>query len=355
MTTQTIDADRLQEFVGRAVGELGATLNAALVVIGDRLGLYRALADAGPLRPAELAGLTGTAPRYVEEWLNAQAAGGFVRYDPEEGRYGLTPEQAVALTQEESEAFLPAAYQVFVALVRDERLISDAFVTGEGVAWDEHDHEVFTGTERFFRPGYAAHLVSEWIPALDGVEERLRAGGSVADVGCGHGTSTLLMAEAYPAARVTGFDYHRESIEEARRAARTAGLGRRAAFDVAAAADLPGGPYDLVTTLDALHDMGDPVGAARRILSALSPDGAWLIVEPYAGDRVEDNFTPIGRIYYGASTLSCTPAAVAQGPGPALGAQAGERRLREVIEAAGFTRVRRAAETPLNLVLEARP
>jgi SAM-dependent methyltransferase len=354
-TTQIIDSDRLQAFVGRAIGELGATLNAALVVIGDRLGLYRALADAGPLRPQELADRTGTTARYVEEWLNAQAAGGFVQYDPDVGRYGLSPEQALALTEETSEAFLPGAFQAFVALVRDERAIGEAFVTGGGVGWHEHDHDLVAGTERFFRPGYAAHLTSEWIPALDGIEARLRWGGRVADVGCGHGASTILMADAYPTAAVTGFDYHARSIDEARRAAAAAGLGDRVAFEVADAGEIPGGPFDLVTTFDALHDMGDPIGVARRIRSVLADGGAWLIVEPYAGDRVEDNLTPIGRIYYAASTLSCTPGALSQEGGLALGAQAGEARLREVVTAAGFTRFRRASETPVNLVLEARP
>jgi SAM-dependent methyltransferase len=355
MTTNTIDPDRLRAFVDRAVGELGATLNAALVVIGDRLGLYRALADAGPAVPEELAARTGTAPRYVAEWLNAQAAGGFVDYDPEAGSYGLSPEQAVALTDESSEAFLPGAFQAFAALVRDEPKITAAFRSGAGVAWHDHDHDLFAGTERFFRPGYAAHLTSEWIPALGGVEERLREGGTVADIGCGHGASTIIMAEAYPASRVTGFDNHARSIDEARRRAAAAGLAERVGFEVAAAHAFPGSGYDLVTTFDALHDMGDPVGVARRVRSSLAPQGAWLVVEPYAGDRVEENLNPVGRIYYGASTLACTPGALSQDGGTALGAQAGERRLREVVEAAGFTRIRRAAQTPLNLILEARP
>ena len=355
MTTQiqTIDHERLEAFVGQALGELGATLNAALVVIGDKLGLYREMADGPPVTADELAARTGTAERYVREWLNAQAAGGYVRYLPETGRYELPAEQAVALTDETSPAFLPGAFQAFTAMVRDEPKVADGFLSGAGVGWHEHHHDLFAGTERFFRPGYAAHLTSEWIPALDGIEERLREGARVADIGCGHGASTILMAQAYPRSRVTGFDSHRQSIEEARRRARDAGA-EAARFQVAAATGFPGAGYDLVTTFDALHDMGDPEGAARRVRSSLATDGAWLIVEPYAGDRVEDNLNPVGRLYYGASTLSCTPGALAQEGGVALGAQAGEARLREVIAAGGFTRIRRVGRTPFNLVLEAR-
>jgi len=350
---QPIDEAKVEAFVNQAVGELGATLNAALVVIGDRLGLYKAMAGAGPLTPAELAERTGTSERYVREWLNGQAAGGYVTY--EAGRYTLPPEHAVALADEDSPAFLPGAFQLMAAAVRDEPKITEAFRSGAGVGWHQHDHGVFDGCERFFAPGYRANLVQSWIPALDGVDAKLRAGARVADVGCGHGASTTIMAAAYPQSAFTGFDYHEHSIAEAAARAQAAGVGDRARFEVAAAQDYPGSGYDLVTTFDCLHDMGDPVSAARHVLETLDGDGTWLIVEPFANDRVEDNFNPVGRVYYGASTLLCTPASLSQEVGLALGAQAGEARLRDVVTAGGFTRFRRVAETPFNLVLEARP
>jgi SAM-dependent methyltransferase len=357
MTTRTrpVSEARLEEFVGRMVGELGATLNAALVVIGDRLGLYRAMAGAGPLSAGELSARTDTSERYVREWLNAQAAGGFVEYHPDADRYELAPEQALALADETSPAFVAGAFQLVTAQVRDEPRIAEAFRTGRGVGWHEHNHDLFTGTERFFRPGYAANLESSWIPALDGVEEKLRRGALVGDVGCGHGASTILMARSYPASRFVGYDYHDESIATARERAAQAGVDDRARFETVSAAGLPASGHDLITTFDALHDMGDPVGAGRRIREALAPDGTWLIVEPFAGDRIEDNLTPVGRVYYAASTLVCTPGALAQEGGLALGAQAGEARIRDVVTAAGFTRFRRAAQTPFNLILEARP
>ena len=356
----TIEATSLDEakvgtFVNQVLGELGATVNAALVVMGDELGLYRAMNDAGGLTPGELAERTGTSERYVREWLNAQAAGGYVEYDPEHRRYTLPAEHAVALADESSPFFMPGAFQLLTASLRDAPRITEAFRSGAGVGWHEHDHGVFEGCERFFRPGYAAHLVSAWIPALEGVEDRLRAGATVADVGCGHGASTILMAEAYPASRFIGFDYHEESILAARERAQAAGVADRVHFEISPAAGYPGDGYDLVTTFDCLHDMGDPVGAARHVLASLAPDGTWLIVEPFAGDHVEDNLNPVGRIYYGASTLLCTPASLSQDVGLALGAQAGEARLRDVVTGGGFTRFRRAAETPFNLVLEARP
>jgi SAM-dependent methyltransferase len=307
------------------------------------------------MTPGELAERTGTSERYVREWLNAQAAGGYVEYDPSERRYSLPPEHAVALADESSPYFMPGAFQLMTASVRDEPAIREAFRSGAGVGWHEHNHGVFEGCERFFRPGYVANLVSSWIPALEGVDGKLRAGASVADVGCGHGASTLLMAEAYPASRFVGFDYHDESIEQARARAEAAGLSDRVSFEVAPAAGYPGSGYDLVTTFDCLHDMGDPVGAARHVLASLDPDGTWLVVEPFAGDRVEDNLNPVGRVYYGASTLLCTPASLSQEVGLALGAQAGPARLRDVITSAGFGRFRQATETPFNLVLEARP
>jgi SAM-dependent methyltransferase len=355
MTTATIDATKLEAFVGQALVELGATLNAALVVMGDELGLYRAMVDSGPIDAAELARRTGVAERYVREWLNAQAAGGYVEYDPDSDQYTLPPEQAVALADDTSPYFLPGAFQLFTASVRDEPSITKAARTGAGFGWHEHSQGVFDGTERFFRPGYAASLVSAWIPALDGVEAKLQAGAHVLDVGCGHGSSTILMATAYPNSRFTGIDYHEGSIATATQRASEAGLGDRVRFEVATAKDFPGRDYDLVASFDSLHDMGDPVGAARHVLQSLAPDGTWLLVEPFANDRIEDNLNPIGRIYYAASTLLCTPGSLSQEVGLALGAQAGEGRLRGVALEAGFTRFRRATETPFNLVLEARP
>jgi SAM-dependent methyltransferase len=353
--THAIDEGKLNEFMGRFVGDLGAALSAALVVIGDRLGLYRAMGDGQPVSAEDLASRTETDPRYVREWLSNQAAGGYVTYDPASGRFHLTPEQALALAQEGSPAFVPGAFQLATALIKDEPKIERAFSTGGGVGWHEHHHDLFAGTERFFRPGYSANLISTWIPALDGVQATLQTGGRVADIGCGHGASTIIMAEAFPRSSFVGFDYHEASIEHARRAAAHAGVDGRVTFAVAPAKSYPGAGYDLVTMFDCLHDMGDPVGAAAHVLETLDDDGAWMIVEPYAGDRLEDNLNPVGRVFYGASTLVCTPASRDQEIGLALGAQAGEARLRDVITTGGFTRVRRAAETPFNLVLEARP
>jgi SAM-dependent methyltransferase len=354
-TTQSIDQAKLDEFMGRFVGDLGAAVSAALVVIGDRLGLYRAMADGQSVTPEELAQRTGTDARYVREWLSNQAAGGYVTYDAPSATFSLSPEQSFALAQEGSPAFVPGAFQVATAAIKDEPKITEAFRTGEGVGWHEHDHDLFAGTERFFRPGYVANLVAAWIPALNGVEAKLRSGALVADVGCGHGASTILMAEAYPCSKFVGFDYHEASIERARQAAADAGVDGRVSFEVASAKAYLGDSYDLVCMFDCLHDMGDPVGAAAHVLDSLSDDGTWLIVEPYAGDRLEDNLGPVGRVFYGASTLVCTPASRDQEVGLALGAQAGEARLREVVTAGGFTRFRRATETPFNLVLEARP
>ena len=350
-----LDAGKLEQFVFRAVEEVGATLNAALVVMGDRLGLYRALAGAGALTPTELAARTSTAERYVREWLNAQAAGGYVEYHPAEGRYSLAPEQAMAFCDEDSPAYLPGLFQTALGSVLDSPRITDAARSGAGVGWHEHNHDVHDGCERFFRPGYNANLVTSWLPALDGVVERLQQGGRVADVGCGHGASTILMARAFPNSTFVGSDYHGASIDTARRRAEHAGVQDRVRFEVAPAAAYAGEGYDLVTMFDCLHDMGDPVGAARHVLRTLAPDGTWMIVEPAAGDRVEDNLNPVGRAFYGFSTLLCTPASLSQDVGLALGAQAGPARISEVVTEAGFTRFRRAAETPFNLVLEARP
>jgi 2-polyprenyl-3-methyl-5-hydroxy-6-metoxy-1,4-benzoquinol methylase len=353
--TVEIDGDKLMEFVFRSVGEVGATLNTALVVMGDKLGLYRALAGAGPLSAAELAERTGTSERYVREWLNAQAAGGFVEYDPDSGRYTLPPEQAVALTDPDSPAYLPGFFQLALGSVLDSPKIAEAARSGAGFGWHEHVHDVHEGCERFFRPGYNANLIAAWLPALDGVVAKLERGAAVADVGCGHGASTILMAQAFPNSTFTGSDYHAGSIETARRRAQEAGVAERVRFETDPAAAYDGAGYDLVTMFDCLHDMGDPVGAARHVRGTLKPDGTWMIVEPQAGDRVEDNLNPVGRAYYAFSTLLCTPASLSQEVGLALGAQAGEARIGDIVRAGGFTRFRRAAETPFNAVFEARP
>ena len=350
-----VDADKLQQFVFRAVDEVGTALNAALVVMGDKLGLYRALAGAGPLAPGDLAQRTGTAERYVREWLNAQAASGYVEYDPDTGRYTLPPEQAVALTDPDSPAYLAGFFQIALGSVLDSPRITEAARTGAGLGWHEHGSDVHEGCDRFFRPGYNASLVSAWLPALDGVISKLQQGALVADVGCGHGSSTILMARAFPNSVFTGSDYHDGSVETARRRAQEAGVTERVSFEVAPAAAFPGRDYDLVTMFDCLHDMGDPVAAARHVRETLKPDGTWMIVEPNADDRVEGNFNPVGRAYYAFSTLLCTPASLSQPGAVALGAQAGEARIGDVVRAAGFTRFRRAAETPLNAVFEARP
>lgn len=355
MATQAINDDKLGAFMNQLVGELGATVGAALVVTGDRLGLWKAMAGAGGVTPRDLAEQTGTSERYVREWLCAQAAGGYVEYEPSTREFSLPPEHALALADESSPFFVCGAFQSFASLVRDEPLVRKAFISGRGVGWHEHHHDLFEGTERFFRTGYAANLVEAWLPALDGVVAKLEHGASVADVGCGLGASTILMAQAFPASTFNGYDYHEESIDAARQRAAEAGVSDRVTFAVASGQSFPGDGYDLIAMFDCLHDMGDPVGAARRVLSALAPNGTWLIVEPFANDKVEDNLNPVGRVYYGASTLVCTPASLSQEVGLGLGAQAGEARLRDVVTAGGFTRFRRAAETPFNLVLEARP
>ena len=347
------DQTKLDAFIGKVVGDMGAALSAALVVLGDKLGLYKGLATAGPLTPGELASRTNTTERYVREWLNAQAASGYVQYDPASGRYSLTEEQAVALADDASPAHVLGAFQIIQSMFRDEPKITDAFRSGRGVGWHEHDPALFEGTERFFRAGYKANLISSWIPALNGVEPKLKAGARVADVGCGLGASTILMAQAYPKSTFVGFDYHSGSIEAARRRAEAAGVSDRVTFDVASAKDYPG-IYDFVACFDCLHDMGDPVGAAQHVRSTLERDGTWMIVEPFAGDRVEDNINPVGRIFYAASTFICTPGSLAQEVGLGLGAQAGPARLREVITAGGFSHFRVATQTAFNLVLEAR-
>jgi 2-polyprenyl-3-methyl-5-hydroxy-6-metoxy-1,4-benzoquinol methylase len=350
-----IDMDKLHEFLGKAIVDFGATFHAALVRIGDKLGLYKGLAAGGPQTPAELAQRTGTSERYVREWLYSQAAGGYISYAAANGKFYLTEEQAFALADENSPAFLPGAFQVALAATKAEEQIERRFKSGDGMGWHEHHPELFVGTERFFRPGYAANLLSAWIPALEGVDEKLKKGARVADVGCGLGASTVLMAKAYPNSEFVGFDYHDKSIETAKQRAKEAGVSNRIKFEVSMAKNYPGKDYDFVTFFDCLHDMGDPAGAAAHVCSTLKKDGTWMIVEPFAGDRPEENFNPIGRAFYGASTLLCTPASLSQEVGLALGAQAGEKRLREVVASGGFTKFRRATQTPFNLIFEARP
>jgi 2-polyprenyl-3-methyl-5-hydroxy-6-metoxy-1,4-benzoquinol methylase len=349
-----INEQKLNDLMGKLVGDMGAAMSAALVVLGDRLGLYRALSQ-GPATSVELAKRAGTAERYTREWLAAQAAAGYVQYDAATGRYSVTPEQAFAFAEEGSPAFVPGAFQVISSMFRDEPKIAEAFRSGKGVGWHEHDVALFHGTERFFRPGYNANLVNNWIPALGDVREKLERGASVADVGCGHGASTIIMAQAFPNSTFVGFDYHEPSIKRAREAAKAAGVADRARFEVAPAQSYPGEDYDFVTFFDCLHDMGDPVGAARHVRKTLAADGTWMIVEPMAQDTVEGNLNPVGRMFYSASTMICTPASLSQEVGLGLGAQAGEARLKEVITSAGFSRFRRATETPFNMVLEARP
>jgi 2-polyprenyl-3-methyl-5-hydroxy-6-metoxy-1,4-benzoquinol methylase len=351
----SVNEAKMNELVGRFLDDFGATFHAAMVVIGDKLGLYKTLAGAGPMSSKELAERTGTTERYVREWLASQAAGKYVNYNEATGCYSLSEEQAYALADESSRAFMPGAFQLAVSAVKSEGRITDAFRTGGGVGWHEHDPGLFHGTERFFRPGYAANLISTWIPSLDGIEARLRSGARVADVGCGHGASTILMAKAFPNSTFIGFDYHNPSIQHARKAAQQAGVTDRVRFDIAKAKEYPGKDYDFVTFFDCLHDMGDPVGAAAHVLQSLKSNGTWMLVEPFAGDKLEDNLNPVGRAFYGASTLLCTPASLSQEVGLGLGAQAGETRLRGVVTSGGFTRFRRASETPFNIVYEVRP
>jgi 2-polyprenyl-3-methyl-5-hydroxy-6-metoxy-1,4-benzoquinol methylase len=351
----SVDEQRLHELLGRTIVDFGATSIASLILIGDRLGLFRALASDGPLTSAGLAERTGTAERYVREWLNAQAASGYVAYDARAGLYSMTPEQALVFAEEDGPAFIVGGFQTALGAGRIIDRLTEAFRTGEGVAYHEHDHAVFHGIERFFRSSYIGNLVQTWLPSLTGVSAKLEAGARVADIGCGHGASTILMAQAFPASQFIGFDYHPDSIAEANARAGAAGVAANCRFEVASAGSYPGHNYDLVTVFDALHDMGDPAGASRHVLTTLAPNGSWMIVEPYAGDRVEENLNPIGRAYYAASTLICTPCSLAQDVGLALGAQAGEARMREVVTGAGFTRFRRAMHTPFNLIYEARP
>jgi SAM-dependent methyltransferase len=349
-----VNSDKLNAFMGKMIGDLGAAMNASLLLVGDKLGLYKALAAKGPMNSSELAKATGTSERYVREWLATQAASGYVDYDTASGKFSMQPEQAMALADEDSPVFMGAVGNVIAASFLDEAKVSEAFKTGKGVGWNRRSECLFCGTARFFRTGYKHHLVQEWLPALDGVVDKLKRGAKVADVGCGHGVSTRLMAEAFPNSRFYGFDYHEGSIQAARQAAKDSKLGDRIRFEVQSAKTFPAEGYDLVCFFDCLHDMGDPVGAIRHVREALAKDGTCMLVEPFANDRLEDNLNPIGRVYYAASTMICTPASLDQEVGLALGAQAGEARLREVAREGGLTRFRRAAETPFNLILEAR-
>jgi SAM-dependent methyltransferase len=353
-----VDEAKLNDFMGRAVNEWGAALGALLTFVGDRLGLFKAMAEVaaeGALTPEELARKTDTHPRIIREWLAAQAAGGIVTYNPASGTYTLPEEQALALTNENSPAYIVGFYQVLAGLFKDQDKIIEAFRTGKGLGWGDHHHYLFEGTERSFKPYYVANVTSSWIPALEGVEEKLREDGAkVADVGCGHGVSTILMAKAYPNSKIIGFDYHRPSIERARKEAEKEGL-KNIIFEVAGATDYPGDDYDLVTFFDCFHDMGSPAGAAKHVLQTLKKkDGTWMLVEPFANDKVEDNLNPVGRVFYSGSTMICVPASLNEN-GPALGAQAGEERIREIVTSAGFSKFRRAIQTPFNLVFEARP
>lgn len=356
MTMQApINEDKLNEFVGKFVGDVGAVMHAATVIIGDKLGLYKAMADGEPVSAGELAEKTDTDERYMREWLSAQAASGYVEYDSETDKFHLPPEQAFALTNEYNPLFVPGGIQVAASTIKDADIVAEAIRAGKSVGWHEHHHDLFEGAERFFRPGYIGNLIPAWIPALDGVEEKLRSGAKVADIGCGHGASTIILAQEYPDSTFIGFDYHEGSVHAARKAAEEAGVAGRCTFEVASAKEYPGEDYDFVAVFDALHDMGDPVGASAHVKKSLKPDGTWMIVEPYAGDHLEDNLNPVGRIFYSASTVICVPASKDQEMGLALGAQAGEARMREVVTEGGFSRFRRAAETPFNLVFEARP
>lgn len=349
-----INEEKLNEVLHKAVIDAGATMQAGLVVIGDKLGLYKAMAGAGSMTTSDLAAKTGTVERYCREWLRANAASGYVNYDAAADTYELTAEQAMLFADDDSPAFLAGGFQMAVASLLAVPHVQEAFKTGGGYGWHEHDDDVFHGVERIFRPSYLTYLSTEWIPALNGVEEKLAKGGKIADIGCGHGASTIVLAEKYPNAEVVGFDFHRESITEARKRAEAAGLSDRVRFSVEAAKDFNGAGYDLVTTFDCLHDMGDPAGASRHIRDMLADDGTWMIVEPFAADQVQDNLNPVGRLYYSVSTLVCTPSSLSQEVARGLGAQAGEKQIREVVSEGGFSQLKRVAETPFNLVFEVR-
>lgn len=350
-----IDQHKLQAFMERFAADQAAAMHAATVVLGDELGLYRAMAGGGPQTADELASSTGCQPRLVREWLNAQTVSGYCEYDPAAGRYSLSAEQAACLADPGGPAFVAGGALVVSSVHKDTERLRRAFTEDGGLGWGEHHPDLFTGTERFFGPVYRANLVPNWIPALEGVEDKLRSGGRVADIGCGHGAALILLAKAYPESTFSGFDYHAGSIEAARKAVAEAGVSDRVTFEVSGAEDFPGEDYDLICVFNALHEWGDPVGAARHIRAGLAADGTWMFTEPLAADRVEDNHTVFGRTFYSVSTLVCTPSALSQGARDALGAQAGETAIHDVVNEAGFTRFRRATETPAFMVLEARP
>jgi len=349
----SVDQDKLNQFVSKFVGDLGASMHGPSVLIGEQLGLYKALA-VGPMNPKELAENTGITERYAREWLAAQAASGYVNYDTVSGKFLMTPEQVFTLTNEDSPVYIPGAFYVVSSLYQDQRRLADAYKSGQGFGWHEHHNDLFVGTLKFFKPGYIANLVSSWLPSLEGVVTKLQAGATVADVGCGYGASTIIMAKAFPKSKFIGYDYHLESIETARNAAITAGVTDNTDFEVALAKDYRGRNLDLVTFFDCLHDMGDPAGAAKHVHESLKPDGTWMVVEPAAKERMEDNMNPVGRVFYNASSMVCVPSSLSQEVGLGLGAQASDLDLRKVMEAGGFTRIRKAAETPFNRVFEAK-
>jgi SAM-dependent methyltransferase len=350
-----VDNEKLNQFLGKFVTDLGATVHAGMVVIGERLGLYKALASGDPMTAAQLAAKTGTDERYIREWLASQAAGGYVTYNPGTEEFGLTDEQRLTLATEDGPAYIPGAFELALGSLAAVPRIAESFRTGAGMGWFEHKDEVFRGCEKFFRPGYAANLVASWIPALAGVKEKLSAGAKIADIGCGKGASSILMAKAFPKSHVYGFDYHQKSVEEAREAAKREGVADRVTFEVSTSKEFPGKDYDFATMFDCLHDMGDPIGAAAHVRASLRDDGTWMIVEPFANDDLKDNLNPVGRVYYGFSTLLCTPCSRSQEGAMCMGAQAGEKQMRKVVTSAGFSHFRRATETPFNLVYEVRP
>lgn len=350
-----VDQQKLENFMGKMVTDMSAAMSGPLVIMGVKLGLYKSLAQGGAMSSEELADRSGVRERYVREWLAAQAASGFVDYDPGARQFSMSAEQQMALADEDSPVYVASAFELIASAYIDEPRITEAYKQGKGFGWHEHHECLFRGTERFFRTSYRANLISDWLPSLDGVVEKLASGAKVADVGCGHGASTILMAQTYPNSRFTGFDYHDVSIERAREAAANAGINGNITFELAAGKDVPDEAFDLVACFDCLHDMGDPVGVARRIRQVLKPDGTFMIVEPFANDDLEDNLNPVGRMFYSASTMICTPGSLAQEVGLGLGAQAGEARLSQVLADAGFSQIRRSADTPFNMVLEARP
>jgi len=350
----SLDQDKLNAFVMKFVGDLGASMQGPNILLGEQLGLYKALAAGGPMTPKELADKTGTAERYVREWLGGQAASGYVNHDPASGKFMMSPEQAFTLTNEESPVYIPGAFYIVSSIFKDQRKLADVYRSGKGFGWHEHHNDLFVGTEKFFKPGYIANLVGSWLPSLDGVVEKLQRGARVADVGCGYGASTIIMAKAFPNSKFVGYDYHLESIETASNRAYNAGVTGNTDFHVATAKDYPGNDYDLVTFFDCLHDMGDPEGAAKHVYASLKPEGTWLIVEPNAKESVDENLNPVGRVFYNASSMICVPSSISQEVGLGLGAQASDSDLREVIEGGGFSRLRKAAETPFNRIFEAR-